>query len=203
MDTTVFLVRHGQTDPNVTGLYMGWSEIDLNEMGYTQARRLSERLRNVAIASIYSSPLRRAHTTAAIIAEPHRLELEVWQDLIEIQFGDWQGLHMDEIKQRWPVLWRGWRTDPSNLTLPNGESLTQAASRSISAFERIVDSNRGKQTIIVTHEVIIKVLVAYALGAPNSIYRRFDIGNTSLTVLQASNSNYRLIKLNDTFHLET
>ena len=153
--TTILLVRHGQTNANATGFYMGWSDEDLNELGYTQARRLSARLASLPIASIYTSPLRRAYTTAAILAEPHKLELTALDDLIEIRLGDWQGLHMDEIKRRWPELWQQSRTDPSELTLPNGESYRQVAERAVRAFGMMVETNRGKQAVIITHEVII------------------------------------------------
>ena len=106
MTATVILVRHGQTNSNVTGFFMGWSDEDLNEIGYTQARRLASRLANLPIASVYTSPLRRAYATAAILAESHKLELKVLDDLIEIQLGDWQGLYANEIKRRWPELWQ-------------------------------------------------------------------------------------------------
>jgi probable phosphoglycerate mutase len=125
----------------------------------------------------------------------------VLDDLIEIDLGDWQGLYMDEISQRWPELWQQWRTDPSEVIIPNGESLTEVAERTIPAFRRIVETNLGNQAIIVVHEVIVKVIVAYVLGAPNSIYRRFEINNTSLTVIQFIDNKSRLIRLNDTSHL--
>jgi len=202
MTTTILLVRHGQTDSNVTGFYMGWSNEDLNEVGYTQVHRLSSRLTSLPLASVYTSPLHRAYATAAILAEPHKLMPEVLDDLIEIRFGDWQGLHMDEIKRRWPELWQQWRKDPSEVTMPNGESLSEVTERAIRAFGRVVGTNRGKQAVIVTHDVIVKVLVAHVLGVSNSIYRRFEISNTSLTVIRVINSNSQLAMLNDTSHLE-
>lgn len=202
MTTTVLLVRHGQTNANVTGFYMGWSDEDLSEVGYTQARRLSSRLASLPIASVYTSPLCRAYTTAAILAEPHELELKVLDDLIEIRLGDWERLHMDEIKQRWPELWQQSRIDPSELTMPGGESFRQVTERAVRAFETIAGTNRGKQTVIVTHDVIIRVLVAHFLRVSNSIYRRFVIDNASLTVIRIVNSDSRLIALNDTSHLE-
>ena len=201
MTTTVLLVRHGQTSSNVTGFYMGWSDEDLNEVGYTQARSLSSRLASLPIASVYTSPLRRAYTTAAILAEPHKLELKFSDDLTEIRLGDWQGLHMDEIKRRWPELWQQSRIDPSELTMPNGESFGQVTERAVRAFEMIVEANQGKLVAIVTHDVIIRVLAAYILGVSNSIYRRFEINNTSLSVIGVANNNSRLITLNDTSHL--
>ena len=201
MTTTVHLVRHGQTESNTTGFYMGRSDEDLTEAGYKQARRLSSRLARLPMASVYTSPLRRAYATAAILVEPHELDLRVLDDLIEIDLGDWQGLHMDEISRRWPELWQQWRTDPSEVVIPNGESLTEVTERAIPAFHRIVKINRGKPAIIVAHEVIVKVIVAHVLGAPNSIYRRFEISNTSLTVIQFIDNKPRLIGLNDTSHL--
>ena len=202
MTTTVLLVRHGQTNSNVTGFYMGWSDEDLDEVGRTQARRLSSRLSGWPIASVYTSPLRRAHTTAAILAEPHMLELNVLDDLIELGLGDWQGLHMDEIKRRWPDVWQQSRIDPSEVTMPNGESFRQVTERAVRVFESVLDSNPGKQVLIVTHEVVVKVIVAHVLGVSNSMYRRFEVNNASLSMVRVANSNSRLITLNDTSHLE-
>ena len=202
MTTTVLLVRHGQTNSNVTGFYMGRSDEDLDEVGHTQARRLSSRLSGWPIASVYTSPLRRAYTTAAILAEPHLLELNVLDDLIELGLGDWQGLHMDEIKRRWPDVWQQSRIDPSEVTMPNGESFRQVTERAVRVFESVVRSNPGKQVVIVTHEVVVKVIVAHVLGVSNSMYRRFEVNNASLSVVRVANSNSRLITLNDTSHLE-
>ncbi|MFC1864657.1 histidine phosphatase family protein [Chloroflexota bacterium] len=202
MTTNVLLVRHGQTDSNVTGFYMGRSNEDLNEVGYTQARCLSSRLASLPIASVYTSPLQRACTTATILAEPHKLEPKVLDDLIEIGLGDWQGLHMDEIKVRWSEVWQQWRTDPSEVTLPNGESFDEVAERAIRAFERVVGANRGKRAVIVTHDAIVKVVVAHVLGAPNSIYRRVEISNASLSMIRVMSRSSQLARLNDTSHLE-
>jgi broad specificity phosphatase PhoE len=201
MTTTVFLVRHGQANSNITGYYMGWSNEDLSEIGYTQARSLSSRLASLPIASVYSSPLQRTCTTATILAEPRGLEVETLDDLIEIRLGDWQGLHMDEVKQRWPELWQQSRTDPSELTMPNGESFPQVTERAIRGFDKIVAANQGKQVIVVSHEIVVKVLVAYALGVSNSIYRRFEINNASLSAIRVIDGKARLATLNDTSHL--
>jgi broad specificity phosphatase PhoE len=202
MTTTVLLVRHGQTNSNVTGFYMGWSDEDLDEVGYTQARRLSSRLSGWPVASLYTSPLRRTCTTAAILAEPHVLELNVLDDLIELGLGDWQGLHMDEIKRRWPDVWQQSRIDPSEVTMPNGESFGQVTERAVRAFESVVGANPSKQVLIVTHEVVVKVIVAHVLGVSNSMYRRFEVNNASLSVIRVANDNYRLAMLNDASHLE-
>ena len=84
MTTTILLVRHGQTESNVTGFYMGWSDQDLNEAGYTQVESLSARLASLPITAAYTSPLRRTYNTAATIARPHNLELNLLDDVVEI-----------------------------------------------------------------------------------------------------------------------
>lgn len=203
MTTTVLLIRHGQANSNVTGYYMGWSNEDLSEIGYTQARSLSSRLASLPIASVYSSPLQRTCTTAMILAKPHGLEVETSDDLIEIRLGDWQGLHIDEVRQRWPELWQQSRTDPSQITMPNGESFQQVTERAIRGFDKIIAANHGKQVIIVSHEIVVKVLVAHALGVSNSIYRRFEINNASLSAIRVIDGKARLVTLNDTSHLGT
>jgi len=202
MTTTVLLARHGQTESNITGFFMGWSDEDISDLGYAQARSLSSRLANLPIASVYTSPLKRAYNTALILTKPHNLEPKVLDELIEIQLGDWQGLHMDEISQRWPELWKQSRVDPSEVTMPNGESFQQVTERAVRAFEMIVADNQDKQVAMVTHDVVIRVLVAHILGASNSIYRRFEIGNASLSTIRVTDGKARLITLNDTSHLD-
>ena len=203
MTTTILLVRHGQTRSNITGFYMGWSDEDLDEVGYSQARRLAARLAGWPIAAVYTSPLQRTYTTATILAKPHGLELQVLDDLGEIRLGDWQGRHTEEVKQKWPELWQQSRTDPSEVTMPGGESFRQVTERAVRAFDAIIAADRGKQTAIVTHEAVVKVLVAHALGTTNSIYRRFEINNTSLSMIRIIDGKARLAMLNDTSHLES
>ena len=202
MTTTVLLARHGQTRSNVTGFFMGWSDEDINDLGYAQVRSLSSRLAGMPIASVYTSPLKRARNTALILAKPHNLDLKVLDDLIEIKLGDWQGLHMNEISQKWPELWKQSRIDPSEVTMPNGESFHQVTERAVRAFEMIVADNQDKQVAMVTHDVVIRVLVAHILGASNSIYRQFVINNASLSTIRITDGKARLITLNDTSHLD-
>ncbi|MFH1087430.1 MAG: histidine phosphatase family protein [Chloroflexota bacterium] len=202
MATTVFLVRHGQTPSNVTGFHMGWSQEDLSEAGYEQARRLSARMAALPLAAVYASPLRRTLTTAAIIAGPHRLEPEVLDDLVEIRLGDWEGLYPDEISRRWPELWRQSRTNPSDVAMPNGESFAQVTERAIRAFNTVTQANVDRQVVLVTHLIVVRVLAAYALGVANSIYRKLEIANASLSIVRITDSQPKLVLLNDTSHLE-
>ena len=202
MSTTVLLVRHGQTKSNITGYFMGWSNEDISDPGYAQVQSLSSRLAKFPIATIYTSPLKRTMNTARILAEPHKLELNVLDDLTEIGLGDWQGLHRDEISQKWPEIWRQSRIDPSAVTFPHGENFQQLTERAIRAFNRIVADNTNRHTLAVTHDAVIRVLAAHVLGTSNSIYRHMEINNASLSVIRVEDDRMRLVTLNDTAHLD-
>ena len=201
MITTLLLIRHGQTNSNTSGHYMGWSQEDLNQKGYEQARLLSKRLTDTTVDAIYTSPLKRARTTAETVAKPHNLNLIEMDDLIEINLGDWQGLHTSEIIKKWPDMWQQSRVDPSVLSWPNGESFAQTAQRSAQAFNTIVQANQGKLVAVVTHDIIVRIMAMHVLGISYSIYRRMEIGNASFTKIVVTDSNNQLVALNDTSHL--
>lgn len=204
MKTTVLVARHAQTSSNTTGRYMGWKiDDDLNELGLWQAERLSHRLRERSITAIYSSPLQRALRTAEIIALPHSLPVQKLEQLGEIRLGAWEGMFANEISEQFPELWQTWRSDPSGIQMPGGESLAQVQNRAISALAYVTQTNSGQQVLIVTHDVIVRLLVAYCLNVSTSIYRRLEVANASLTLLQLSDDAFRLRLLNDTAHLHS
>ncbi|MFC1950918.1 histidine phosphatase family protein [Chloroflexota bacterium] len=201
MITTLLVIRHGQTDSNISGYYMGWSQEDLNETGYKQVQMLSHRLSDTLIDAIYTSPLKRARATAEAVAELHNITPIVMEELIEINLGDWQELHASDIIKRWPDMWKQSRVDPSGLAWPNGGSFAQTADRSVRAFDSIVDANRGKLVAIVTHDIIARIMAMHVLGVPYSTYRRMEIGNASFTKIVIMNDKNQLITLNATSHL--
>ena len=201
MTTTIQMVRHGQTEANITGFCSGRSGIDLNETGYQQVRRLAARLAKTPITALYTSPLLRTRNTAAIIAEPHRLKLTELEEFIEIDLGDWTGKYFSEIGQEWPVLWQQWVTDPLEVTVPNGENLARITERALKGLEKVAAAHRDNDVLVVTHDIIIKVLVIHTLDTTNRIYRHFDISNASLSTIRYQKNRPRLVTLNDTAHL--
>ena len=181
---------------------MGYSNEDLNDTGLAQVKRLSTRLAVLDIATVYSSPLQRANSTAREIARPHGLKVRANENLTEINLGEWQGLHTSEVRQKWPDLWLQWREDPSQLALPGGESFRQIARRVSQGFKTVLLENPGVNSIIVSHEVVIKIIIMQVLGVSYNVYRKFEIANASLSSILVRNNNLRLISLNDKAHLE-
>ncbi len=202
MPTDILLARHGQTASNLHRLYMGWSSEDLDETGLTQVRKLAARIAGLPIAAVYSSPLQRAYSTAKVLAEPHHLEVNTSEDLIEIKFGDWQGLSLEEIRKGWPDIWKAWREHPDQESIPGGESFVQVSRRAVRFFEAIRREHHDSRVLIVSHEIIIKILIMTALNADFDIYRRFVISNASLSLIRARGDWLQAITINDISHLE-
>jgi phosphoserine phosphatase len=202
MTAEIILVRHGQTQSNITRNQMGRSSEDLDPEGMIQAQKISARLADLPIAAIYSSPLQRALSTAREIARPHNMDLKVLDDLTEIDFGEWQGLFVNEIEEQWPDLWHQWIIDPSQMTVPGGESFAHIAERVARAFKTVINENPDSWSLIVAHEIVLKMVVIQVLGAPQSIYRHFFIANASFSRVQVRNNRMRVISMGDTSHLE-
>jgi phosphoserine phosphatase len=201
MATDILLARHGQTESNRLHINMGRSDEGLNTSGFEQARRLARRLQATPIDSVYSSPLNRAKTTAGVIAEMHQLPVNIINNLTEIEMGEWTNRGLDEIQQKWPVLLARWIADPAQVSLPGGENFNQVAFRSQQALATIVAANPERTVLVVTHEIVIKTLIMQSLEATFPIYRRFEIGNASLSHLRFEQDSPLVISINEKFHL--
>ena len=202
MSATLVLVRHGQTDWNVNGRYMGWQDEGLNEEGLRQAERLGRRLERWPIGAVYSSPLKRAWMTAETVAGPHSLSVQMVEDLGEMRIGAWEGMYAGDIAARYPELWKTWRVSPGDFRMPGGESLSEVRERAVRAFNRVMDDAEGGMVLAVTHDVVVRLLTAHCLGVSADIYRRLEVGNTSITLMERDGERRRVRVLNDTAHLE-
>lgn len=202
MSTTVYLTRHGQTEWNSRGRMMGWADEDINELGRAQAARLAARMGKIRLDAVYVSPLTRAITTGAIIGKSHGLTPIPVQGLIEINYGDWEGLYRKEVADKWPELHKQMHDNPSGLAIPGGETFTQLEVRVVGAFNEVVKAEEGKHILMVSHQGILKVLVAQLLDISYRDWNKFEIQNTSFTRLTVDKGHIHFITLNDISHLE-
>jgi alpha-ribazole phosphatase len=172
MITRAWLIRHGEPESKIHGRCYGALDVALSEQGRLQMMQVARRLTTEPIASIYSSPQRRALESANLIAQPHARSCEIVADLREINFGDLEGLTYDEIATRYPDLYRQWMEAPTEVQFPNGESFTEMRIRVCSAFADIRQRNDGRTFAIVTHGGVIRILIAQALEMPEqSVFR--------------------------------
>ena len=201
METDLFLIRHGETEWNKILRYQGQTDIDLNETGFNQARLLSKRLKDEKIDRIYSSDLKRAANTAAIVAKPHDLKLIKEKKLREICFGEWEGMNYEEISEKYPEIYKEWRNDPVSVPPPEGETFLEFQKRIIYIINKIKDLHAGERVAIVAHGGTIRVYLAHILGMPLKENRKLSIHNTSISRLKIYDKRPVLKSLNSICHL--
>jgi broad specificity phosphatase PhoE len=188
--TTIFLVRHGATEWNHSKRAQGQADIALNDTGYRQAIATAEELSHVPIAAVYASDLQRAYKTAEPIAQTHGLEVETDPAFREIDQGEWEGLHVDEIRRRWPDLWGPAR---HFSTRPGGESPAQVRARALEGLERIVRAHPDANVVVVSHGGTIRWVSAEALGYDDRRSARIrGLGNGAVVRVTAEIADGRL-----------
>jgi len=198
--TEIILVRHGETEWNVAEVFRGQIDIDLNETGVKQATLLSEYLSTSAIEAVYSSPLKRAFKTAEIIAQRHKLKVNVDPDLIDFNFGKWQGLSHQEVKEKYRDLYATWITHPEQVRMPDGETLEDVSQRVIRVRNKIIENHRGT-VVIVGHRVVNKVIICALLGLGNSHFWKIRQDTCGISIFSYLNEQFILTKHNDTSFL--
>lgn len=204
MNTEIFLIRHGETEWNASGRFQGSKDISLSQEGVIQAKFLKERLHN-KFDYIYTSPLVRAIQTAELICNNTSAVPIIENELREINFGDWEGLTLDEIRTHYVSEFNSWKTDEMNGYLVGGDlSLKNSSLRAKNAILRIAKERMGKKVIIIAHGGIIKAGLIGVFDWKMTMYHKITLGNTAVSKLTFDESlNAALVALNDTNHLPT
>ncbi len=140
---TIILIRHGETDWNREQVFRGKIDVPLNEVGLSQARGVKKALEGVAIDVIYASPLSRALDTARVLSEGSALDVRTDEGFSDVDFGSWQGLSHQKVKEQFPDLYATWVTDPQLVMFPRGETLLKVQKRSMAALDRAIESSPG------------------------------------------------------------
>ena len=198
--TTLLLIRHATNPAIKGGRLVGRSPgVHLDEEGRAQASALAERLADVELAAVYTSPLERAQETAQPLAARHGLEARPHPGLLETDCGRWQGELLSKLRRR--PLWRELWSCPSRVTFPGGENAWQMAARMTAALEEIHLAHPTETVAVVSHADPLRAVIACYLGGPFDLYQRLTISPASLTVLVLDKPLPRLVCLNDTCHL--
>ncbi|MFD0201329.1 MULTISPECIES: bifunctional RNase H/acid phosphatase [Saccharothrix] len=200
--TRLYLLRHGQTELSVARRYSGRGNPPLTEVGRGQAEAAARRLAKVeGLVAVVSSPLGRARETARAVASATGAELTWDDDLIETDFGAWEGLTFAEAAERDPDVHRRWLGDPS-VPAPGGESFEQVHHRVRRARNAVVSRFGGANVVVVSHVTPIKCLLRMGLDVGPSLLFRLHLDLASLSVVEFYPDGHASVRLvNDTSHL--
>ena|SRR3989344_3381010 len=194
MPTTIYLIRHGQTNWNLSKKFQGQRKVPINKTGQAQAETLAEKLAGISFNSVYSSGVRRAIQTARIIAPKHKIMVD--KDLRELDRPAHEGLVPEQIKALIPGMEEQWARDGIDWRSPlGGETLREYQTRSINSFKRIVKDNLGKCVLIVTHGGPLKSIVHWIHGGkPDDFLHVRNPENAECVVIVHSRKKMRITK---------
>jgi len=198
--TQIILARHGETEWNVREVFRGRCDIGLNEVGVRQAELLADHLIDLKIEAIYSSPLKRALDTARYVAKHHGLSVIVADGLVDLNYGVWQGLSHQEIKERYRALYEKWLEKPHLVAIPEGESLDEVRKRALGVVDGVISKHSGA-VVLVSHRVVAKVLICSMLGLDTSHFWNIKQDVGGITTFEHEGGRFILIRHNDTSYL--
>lgn len=200
----IYFVRHGKTEWNNQFRYQGATNVPLCLEGKEQARRAGLRLSKLPVGAIICSPLDRAFETAKHIAAYHSdLRIEKNHLLSEVNFGEWEGLTVPEIKAHsGEELFYKWRRNELHIGVPGGESADAVYERASRAADELL-SRTEECTVVVGHGAMFRALLLPLLGIPRSnIFWKMRIDNCSISAVNVDkNGKATLSFLNDTLHM--
>jgi 2,3-bisphosphoglycerate-dependent phosphoglycerate mutase len=204
--TTVLLIRHGRTNANATGTLAGRSPgVELDEVGLRQASDTAERLKQIPLQAVITSPLRRCRQTARCVfdgrTDPTGLQLPIVTDsgLTECGYGTWTGKTLKELAKE--PLWRTVQQQPSAVRFPDGESLTEMSARAVAAIRRWdakVRAEHGDDACwaATSHGDVIKAVLADALGMHLDSFQRIMVDPASISVIRYSDGRPSVLRMN-------
>ncbi|WP_214110019.1 histidine phosphatase family protein [Acrocarpospora catenulata] len=195
--TTLLLLRHGLTTLTGSALAGRAPGVFLDERGRAQAARVAERLADIPLDAIVSSPLERCQETAAPVAAGRALEVVTDERFIECGYGDWTGRPLAELAKE--PLWQVVQAHPSAAVFPGGEALAEVQHRAVRAV-RDWNARLGEKAtyLVCSHGDVIKAIVADAMGLHLDQFQRVTADPASLTIIQYTPIRPFLLKLNET-----
>ena len=197
--TTVILLRHGRTTANAGGVLAGWTPgVQLDETGTAQVGAVGERLAQVPLAAVVSSPLERCRQTADAVVAGRDLEVQSDDRLGEARYGDWTGRAIKELVK--DPLWKVVQQHPSAAVFPGpeGEGLAQTQARAVAAVrEWNVKLGPDAVWLACSHGDVIKAILADALGLHLDQFQRIVVDPASVSVVTYTETRPFVVRVND------
>lgn len=194
--TLLLLIRHAVTDHTGKRLYGRSEGIHLSETGRYQASRLAERMREVRLEALYTSPMDRCRETASILAGGRRLRPRTLGDLNEVDYGEWTGRALGALRRT--KVWRQVRSSPASVRFPGGESLFEVQERAVRAVQEISARHPHGTVAVVSHGDVIRLCLAHYAGVHLDLFQRLEVDTASVTALLLEGGGPRVVRVNDT-----
>jgi probable phosphoglycerate mutase len=200
--TQIILVRHGHVEGISPERFRGRADLALTPEGLLQAEATARRIEaSWTPAALYASALSRCRTTAEAIGRPFGLTPTLVPGLMDIDYGEWQGLTPDEVGRKWPETLDTWYRAPHWAAIPGGESLQDVLARTVAALREVIGRHPTDTVAVVGHDSVNRVILLHALDLPLSRYRRLGQEPCAINEIDFSDGEFTIRSINKTDHL--
>lgn len=169
--STVVLVRPGCTDFDEQKRIQGSLELPLNDRGQFQLVKIIDAIRNQPVEAVVSGPCDPCRSTAEAVAHALDVGLKEKKALGNLDQGLWQGLCVDEIRKKFPRVFKQWEESPETVCPPEGETVAIAVKRIVSALKKPL--KKYDCFVVVASEPLASLVSCTLRGAPAE-----DIGDS-------------------------
>jgi len=201
-ETTLIVIRHGETEWNRERRMQGTTDTRLSDLGRAQAQALGRRLESRGFTALYSSDLSRARDTALAIAERTGRSVLTDPRLQERRFGIFEGLLAAEIKARYPEEHARFASRDPDYEVPGGESASAFTARCLGCLSEIAGRHPGTEVVVVTHGLVLDSLYRAAHGLGHGEPRPVPLINASINLFGYGASAWRMVLWGDVSHLK-
>jgi len=200
-ETTLIVIRHGETEWNRERRMQGTTDTQLSDLGRAQAQALGRRLASSHFAALYSSDLTRARHTAQAIAEHTGRSIVTDSRLQERRFGIFEGLLAAEIRERYPQEHARFASRDPDYEVPGGESASAFTARCLGCLSEIAGRHRREDVVVVTHGLVLDCLYRAAHGLGHGEPRPVPLINASVNLF-GYGGGWRMVLWGDVSHLK-
>ncbi len=192
----LFLVRHSETEMNEKGLYYGWTDCGLTENGIKQAKKLRKALRHEKFDCVISSTLSRAIHTAEIISGLNTVDIVTEPRLRELNFGEWEGMHYEQIMQKDKEHWEKWCAEWMTTAPPSGECFNDLHQRVSGFMDELLGKYKSGRILIVAHQGCLRIIASKLIKLQLENCWSFVFEHGAYSILEINDSHCVLKKLN-------
>ncbi len=180
----IYLFRHGETANSTEVCFNGHFDVELSGKGKNQFREWAQVFKEESFTAIYSSNLARTRISAKILGEPHQLEPIAYSELRELCFGDWEGLSVTQVEEKYPNQLEERMKNIEAFKVDGGETFWQLQERVVAMFEKIVSRHSNEKIAMVCHGGVNRVILSHLLEIPIKRIFRIKQDYADLNIIQ-------------------
>ena len=196
------MVRHGQTASSRENRFSGSSDPPLTAVGEVMAQAFAHAYASLKWDAIYTSPMQRTRQTADALCRLTGVQATIEDGLKEVDYGEWEGLRQEEVKERWPEAFEYWADDVASRGTPGGETAFHVAARAMRVVDGIRSRHERGNVLLVSHKATLRVITCALLGLDVRLFReRIAQPVGAVTMFVVTNRTAQLTILGDRSHL--